>query len=86
MAARHGRRLHASLNADRLTPVGDRQQTLFAAACDPKTSAIADVKRAINERMGRFAVRSGATLPLAELYDDETADYDICDIHGKGCF
>ncbi len=74
------------LDADRLTSVGERQQTLFALARDPKTTAIADVKRAINARMGRFALRSGATLPLAELYDDETADYDICDVHGKGCF
>ncbi len=52
------------LDADRLSPAGDRQQTLFARMRDPKASAIADVMRAIHERMGRFAVRPGATLSL----------------------
>jgi hypothetical protein len=48
--------------------------------------AIADVKRRINERIGRFTLRSGATLPLKDLYADETSSYDICDIYGKTCF
>jgi hypothetical protein len=36
--------------------------------------------------MGRFAVRSGATLPLADVYRDEAQQYDICDVRGKTCF
>ena len=53
---------------------------------DPRQKAIAEVKRRINERVGRFTLRSGATLPLKDLYADETSSYDICDIYGKTCF
>jgi nucleotidyltransferase/DNA polymerase involved in DNA repair len=44
------------------------------------------VKHDINEAMGRFVLRSGATMPLAEVYADPANDYDICDIYGKSCF
>ena len=36
--------------------------------------------------LGRFTLRSGATLPLADVYRDEAQGYDICDVRGKICF
>lgn len=61
------------------------QRSLFEQI-SPKQKAIADVKRLINQRVGRFTLRSGATLSLDDLYRDETSSYDICDIYGKTCF
>ena len=43
-------------------------------------------QREVNAEMGRFALRSGATLPLADVYRDEAQSYDICDVRGKICF
>ncbi|WP_255376934.1 hypothetical protein [Planctomyces sp. SH-PL62] len=40
----------------------------------------------MNEKHGRFAMMSGATLPLAGIYADEARSYDICDVRGKPCF
>jgi nucleotidyltransferase/DNA polymerase involved in DNA repair len=51
-----------------------------------RATAIARVKRTINERHGRFVLRSGATLPLYDVYQDAANGYDICDIRGKMCF
>jgi nucleotidyltransferase/DNA polymerase involved in DNA repair len=73
------------LFAEQLTGREFAQRSLFDAP-SPRQRAIAEVKRRINERIGRFALRSGATLPLQDLYADETASYDICDIYGKTCF
>lgn len=53
---------------------------------DPRQQAIHTVKQMINARIGRFALRSGATLPLADIYGDATNSYDICDVYGKTCF
>ena len=61
------------------------QRGLFDSP-DPRQKALAEVKRQINERVGRFTLRSGATLPLTDLYADETSSYDICDIYGKTYF
>lgn len=61
------------------------QGTLFSCA-DPRQERIAQVKRFVNERVGRFAVRSGATLYLKEIYADATNAFDICDVRGKFCF
>jgi nucleotidyltransferase/DNA polymerase involved in DNA repair len=47
---------------------------------------VAQAKRQINERVGRFALRSAATLPLSELYLDSANNYEVCDIQGKTCF
>jgi hypothetical protein len=47
---------------------------------------MAKAKRAVNDCLGRFVVRSGATLPLADVYRDEAQNYDICDVRGKLCF
>jgi DNA polymerase V len=53
---------------------------------DQKSLAVANVKRRINERYGRFVLRSGATLPLHAIYQDKANGYDICDVRGKSCF
>src|SRR5262249_23652793 len=52
---------------------------------DEQAEAVAKVKREVNARCRRFALRSGATLPLKEVYRDAAQGYDICDIHGKFC-
>jgi DNA polymerase V len=46
----------------------------------------ARLKREVNARHGRFKLRSGATLPLREVYQDEAQGDDICDVHGEMCF
>lgn len=48
--------------------------------------AVAKVKREVNARLGRFTVRSGATLYLDEVYKDAAQGFDICDVRGKMCF
>lgn len=76
-------RMH--LIVERLTPRGQRPLGLF----DPpaaRAEAVARLKRAVNARHGRFALRSAATLPLAAIYRDTANGYDICDIRGKICF
>jgi len=68
------------LIAGGLRPLANRQRSLFE---QPKLS---DIRHAINNRVGRFALRSAATLPLADIYADSANSYDICDIYGKTCF
>jgi nucleotidyltransferase/DNA polymerase involved in DNA repair len=78
---------HMHLIADDLNRCRDRPLSLFD---DPdhseKATAVARLKSEINARHGRFALRSGATLPLANVYRDDANAYDICDIRGKSCF
>ena len=64
---------------------GGFQSGLFDRPED-KARAVADVKRRVNARHGRFTLRSGATLPLYDVYRDEAQAYDICDVRGKICF
>ena len=66
--------------ASGLRPARRRQRSLF------EQSQLADIKRDINHKMGRFVLRSGATLPLVDVYGDAANNYDICDIYGKSCF
>jgi hypothetical protein len=73
------------LIAGDLTPRKHAQRGLFDQPT-PRQEAVARLKREVNERLGRFALRSGATLPLADLYADEASSYDVCDIYGKTCF
>lgn len=61
-------------------------QTSFLDDHDEKAERAAQVKKQINQEVGRFAVRSGDTVLLKSIYDDETNDYDICDVRGKICF
>ena len=51
-----------------------------------RDEAIRKLKQDAGTRHGRFALRSAATLPLAEIYADESHGYEICDIAGKTCF
>ena len=76
-------RMH--LIAERLVSRSISQLTLFQGD-DTKAEAVARVKRVINQRRGRFAIRSGATLPLYAIYRDWANSYDICDVYGKRCF
>jgi nucleotidyltransferase/DNA polymerase involved in DNA repair len=76
-------RMH--LIAERLVPRGRAQLGLFDPDGD-RAEAVARLKRAVNERHGRFVLRSGATLPLAAIYRDKANQFDICDVRGKMCF
>jgi hypothetical protein len=71
------------LIAEELAPDAPRQLGLFDR--DPGEAAAA-VKQAVNQKHGRFALRSGATLPLGAIYADRANEFDICDVHGKMCF
>jgi len=71
--------------AGRLRERGAAQRSLFPIADDRK-EIIDALKHKVNESIGRFALRSGATLPLADVYGDPANAYDICDIYGKSCF
>lgn len=74
-------RMH--LFAEKLSPRARVQRGLF----EPRSPDIASqLKRTVNGRFGRFALRSAATLYLHEPYEDPTWAFDICDIHGKSCF
>ncbi len=72
------------LIAENLQPRTCWQRGLFEPK--PLDERIAAVKQKINDKIGRFALRTAATLPLIETYSDETNDYDVCDIYGKSCF
>jgi DNA polymerase V len=74
-------RMH--LFAEELTPDSPRQLRWFDREAEDAATA---VKQAINQKHGRFALRSAATLPLAPIYVDGANGYDICDVHGKMCF
>ena len=51
-----------------------------------RAEALARLKREVNARCGRFALRSGATLFVNEFYKDEAYAYEVCDVRGKLCF
>ena len=73
------------LFADHLTPAGQTQMALFDRPDDRK-ERIAALKKGVNERHGRFILRSAATLPLVSIYQDKANEYDICDVRGKAFF
>lgn len=78
-------RMH--LIAERLTPRAEAPLGLFDSPNErDRATAVARLKRDINARHGRFALRSAATLPLASIYRDLANSYDICDVRGKICF
>ncbi len=68
--------------ADRLAVRGEQQMSLFR----PPDKQIDRIKAMVNDRCGRFTLRSAETLPLADIYRDTANAYDICDIYGKSCF
>jgi DNA polymerase V len=53
---------------------------------NPKLDLVARVKRTVNEKLGRFKLRSGETLHLPAVYADPANDFDVCDVRGKVCF
>jgi nucleotidyltransferase/DNA polymerase involved in DNA repair len=71
--------------ASRLHYPGAVQRSLFDPPAE-QAERLARLKREVNVRHGRFALRSGATLPLGAVYRDEANDYDICDVRDKMCF
>jgi nucleotidyltransferase/DNA polymerase involved in DNA repair len=83
MPDRPAKRMHVT--ASQLRRTGSVQLGLFDPPAD-QARAVAQLKREVNAELGRFALRSGATLPLADIYRDEAQGYDICDIRGKICF
>lgn len=80
----HAQAARMHLFAEELRPHAPRQLGLFDGleAADAATA----LKHAVNERHGRFALRSAATLPLKQVYADRANAFDICDVHGKTCF
>jgi hypothetical protein len=76
-------RMH--ITASQLRGPGFVQRGLFEPP-EEQAQAVAKVKREVNEALGRFTLRSGATLPLADVYRDEAQSYDVCDVRGKICF
>jgi DNA polymerase V len=76
-------RMH--LFAEDLRPRRDRQLTLFEDLSE-QAKAVSALKKAVNDRHGRFILRSAATLPLGRIYTDRANEYDICDVRGKTCF
>lgn len=82
---RGGTATHMHVIAPDLRRARGCQLSLFSAP-DPKREAAAAVKAAVNEKFGRFTVRSGTTLHLPAVYADDANDFDICDVRGKICF
>jgi nucleotidyltransferase/DNA polymerase involved in DNA repair len=76
-------RMH--LLASRLARPNFVQRGLFETP-DEHAESVAKIKREVNARHGRFALRSAATLPLTEVYRDAAQSFDVCDIRGKMCF
>jgi len=73
------------LIAEKLTCREHAQRSLLAES-EPRQQVLDHLRAAINRQVGRWAVRSGATLPLKDIYDDPANAYEICDIYGKSCF
>lgn len=73
---------HLHLIATELTYDGSRQLSLFETAA----ARLDRIKHRVNDRLGRWTVRSAATLPLQDIYADPAHFYDICDVEGKSCF
>ncbi len=76
-------RMH--LFAHELVPRWPTQIGLFEGPRG-RAEALARLKREVNGRHGRFALRSAATLPLVGIYRDPSNEWDICDVRGKMCF
>lgn len=76
---------HMHVMATELRRGGGFQLSLFDRL-DPKREAVAAAKQAVNDKFGRFKVRSAATLYLPQVYRDPANDFDICDVRGKVCF
>ena len=71
--------------AGRLRPSNQRQLSLFNEDTE-QAARIRDTTRRINQEIGRFAIQTALTLPLADVHRDRANSYDICDVYGKTCF
>jgi DNA polymerase V len=76
-------RLHVT--ASKLCWPGSMQLGLFEPPAE-RAAAIAQLKREVNAKFGRFMLRSGTTLFLCEIYRDRAYSYEICDVREKMCF
>lgn len=76
---------HLHLIATNLRRGKGQQLSLFTPP-DPKQDAVAEAKRLVNLKYGRFKVRSAATLYLPAVYRDPANGFDVCDVRGKVCF
>jgi DNA polymerase V len=76
---------HMHVVASRLVRPPGWHQSLFEPD-DPRLDALARLKHEVNDRFGRWKIRSGATLFANDFYDDSANEYDICDVRGKFCF
>jgi DNA polymerase V len=76
---------HLHVIATELRRAKGFQLSLFDVP-DPKRDGVAAVKAAVNDRFGRFKLRSGMTLYLPKVYKDPANDFDVCDVRGKVCF
>ena len=74
---------HLHLIAGSIARRQERQLSLFDSKAKPRVDQL---KKNINDKLGRFVIRSGATLHLPELYQDASHNYEICDVQGKMCF
>jgi len=74
---------HMHIIAENLTWRNKIQKSLFF---EEAQSPLDQLKRNVNQKLGRFTIRSAETLPLHEIYHDATHNYDICDVSGKMCF
>jgi DNA polymerase V len=81
----HGVATHLHVIAPDLRRGVGEQLTLFHRP-DPKRDAAERAKAAVNEKFGRFKLRSATTLRLPAVYADPANDFDICDVRGKVCF
>src|SRR6185437_14051231 len=59
---------HMHLIATELVRPGAWQRSLFEPPDDGRAEALANLKREVNERYGRFRLRSGATLFANDFY------------------
>jgi len=76
---------HMHLIASDLRRQASWPQSLFDPP-DERSDVLARVKRDINDELGRFKLRSGATLYANDFYKDPANEHDVCDIRGKFCF
>jgi DNA polymerase V len=81
----NGTATHLHVVAPELRRAKGFQLSLFDDL-NPQRDAVATVKAAVNDRFGRFKLRSGMTLYLPKVYKDPANDFDICDVRGKVCF
>jgi DNA polymerase V len=77
---------HMHVVASGLTRRGAWQRRLFDDLGEDRAQRLAQVKREINESLGRWKLRSGATLFANAWYEDPANEHEVCDIRGKFCF